>query len=99
MNRRLIVVFLLLGAGSAARAQEAVPDSQAVLHNVAAEFSALPAGSANSFQPAAAGALAAVPGFAPLPASPSSGNAAPEASPVPAPDPRVIYGGRGAFLW
>ena len=99
MNRRLVVVFLLLGAGCAARAQEAVPDSQAVLRNVAAEFSALPAAGANSFQPAAASALAAVSGFAPLPASPSPGNASPEASPLPAPDPRFIYGGRDDFRW
>jgi hypothetical protein len=99
MNRRLIVVFLMLGAGCAARAQEAVPDSQAVLRNVAAEFSALPTASRNSFQPAAASALAAVPSFAPLPASPSPGNGAPEASPLPAPDPRFIYGGRDDFRW
>jgi hypothetical protein len=100
MKRQLIVVFLVLGAGYAARAQEAVPDGQAVLRNVAAEFSASPAASTNSFQPVAASALAPVPSFAALPASLSlPGNAAPEASPSPAPDPRFIYGGRDDFRW
>ena len=100
MKRQLIVVFLVLGAGYAARAQEAVPDSPAVLRNVAAEFSASPAASTNSFQPAAASALAPAASFAPLPASLSlPGNAAPEASPSPAPDPRFIYGGRDDFRW
>lgn len=100
MKRQLIVVFLVLGAGCAARAQEAVPDSQAVLRNVAAEFSAWPAATANSFQPAAASALAPAASFAPLSASLAlPGNAAPEASPSPAPDPRFIYGGRDDFRW
>jgi hypothetical protein len=100
MKRQLIVVFLVLGVGCAVRAQEAVPDSQAVLRNVAAEFSASPAASKNSFPPAAAGALAPIPSFAPLPASLSlPGNAAPEAPPLPAPDPKFIYGGRDDFRW
>jgi hypothetical protein len=100
MKRQLIVVFLVLGAGRAARAQEAVADGQAVNRNVAAEFSVSPARSTDSFRPAAAGALAAVSGFAPLPASPSlPGNAAPEASPSPVPDPRFIYGGRDDYRW
>jgi hypothetical protein len=100
MKRQLIVVFLVLGAGCAARAQEAVPDGQAMNRNVAAEFSASPAASTNSFQPAAASALAPVPSFAALPASPSlPGNAVPEASPSPAPDPKFVYGGRDDFRW
>ncbi len=100
MKRQLIVVFLVLGAGCAARAQEALRDSQGVNSNVAAEFSASPAASTNSFQPAAASALAAVPSFAPLPASRAlPGNAAPEAAPLPAPDPKFVYGGRDDFRW
>jgi hypothetical protein len=100
MKKQLIVVFLVLGPTCAARAQEAVPDGQAVNRNVAAEFSALPAASTNSFQPAAVSAPAAVPSFAPLPASLSlSENAAPEASPSPAPDPKFIYGGRDDYRW
>jgi hypothetical protein len=100
MKRQLIVVFLVLGAGCAARAQEAVPDTQAVLRNVAAEFSASPAASTNSFQPTVVGALAPVPRFAALSASPAPPeNAAPEASPLPAPDPKFIYGGRDDFRW
>jgi hypothetical protein len=98
MKRQLVVVFLVLGAGCAARAQEAVPDGQAV-SNVAAGFSAWPARSTSSFQPAAS-ALAPAPSFASLPASLSlPGNAAPEASPSPAPDPKFIYGGRDDFRW
>ena len=102
MTRQLIVVVLMLGAGCAARAQEAVPDSQTVNRNVAAEFSASPAASTNSFQPAAASALAPVPSFAPLPVSASfPRNASPDAtpSPGPAPDPKFIYGGRDDFRW
>jgi hypothetical protein len=99
MKRQLVVVFLVLGAGCAVRAQEAVPDGQAV-SNVAAGFSAWPARSTSSFQPAAASALAPAPSFASLPASLSlPGNAAPEASPSPAPDPKFIYGGRDDFRW
>jgi hypothetical protein len=99
MKRQLIVVCLLVGAGCAARAQEAVPDDQAN-RNVAAEFSASLAPSTGSFPPATASALAPVPGFASLPASLSlPGNAAPEASPSPAPDPRFIYGGRDDYRW
>jgi hypothetical protein len=98
MKRQLVVVFLVLGAGCAARAQEAVPDGQAV-SNVAAGFSASPARSTSSFQPAAS-ALAPAPSFASLPASLSlPGNAAPGASPSPAPDPKFIYGGRDDFRW
>jgi hypothetical protein len=100
MKRQLIVIFLMLGAGSAARAQEAVPNSQAVNRNVAAQFSASPAASTNSFQPAATGALSPAASFAPLPASASSlGNASPDAPPSPAPDPKFIYGGRDDFRW
>jgi hypothetical protein len=98
MKRQLIVVSLVLGAGCAARAQEASPDGQAVNRNVAAEFSASPGASTSSFPPGAASALAPVPSFASLPASlPLPGNAAPEAS--PAPDPRFVYGGRDDFRW
>jgi opacity protein-like surface antigen len=100
MKRQLIAVFLVLGAGCAARAQEAVPDTQAVNRNVAAEFSASPAADTNSFQPAAASALSPAARFAPLLASLSlPGNAAPEPSPLPAPDPKFIYGGRDDFRW
>jgi hypothetical protein len=99
-KRQLIVVFLMLGTGCAARAQEAIPDSQAVNRKVAAEFSASPTASTNTFQPAAASALSPGPSFAPLPAFASlPGNAAPEASPPPAPDPKFIYGGRDDFRW
>jgi hypothetical protein len=100
MKRQFIVAFLVLGVGCAARAQEAVPDSQGVFRNVAAEFSASPAASTNSFPPTAAGALAPIPSFAPLSAALAlPGNAAPEASPLPAPDPKFIYGGRDDFRW
>ena len=100
MKRQLIAVFLLLGAGRAARAQEAIPDGQDVNRNVAAEFSASPTTSTSSFQPADASGLAAVPSFASLPASLAlPGNAAPEASPSPAPDPKFILGGRDDFRW
>jgi len=90
----------MLGAACAASAQEAVQDSQTVNRNVAAEFSASPAANTNSFQPAAASALSPSASFAPLAASASvPENAAPEASPAPAPDPKFIYGGRDDFRW
>jgi hypothetical protein len=51
------------------------------------------------FQPAR-GALSFAPSFAPQPAFISSlENAAPEASPWPAPDPKFVYGGRDDFRW
>jgi opacity protein-like surface antigen len=100
MKRQLAVIFLMLGAACAASAQEAVQDSQTVNRNVAAEFSASPAANTNSFQPAAASALSPSASFAPLAASASvPENAAPEASPAPAPDPKFIYGGRDDFRW
>jgi len=90
----------MLGAACAASAQEAVQDSQTVNRNVAAEFSVSPAANTNSFQPAAASALSPAASFAPLAASASAPeNAAPEASPAPAPDPKFIYGGRDDFRW
>jgi len=90
----------MLGAACAASAQEAVQDSQTVNRNVAAEFSVSPAANTNSFQPAAASALSPAASFAPLAASASvPENAAPEASPAPAPDPKFIYGGRDDFRW
>jgi len=99
MKKQLLVVFLVLGAGCAARAQ-AVLDGEVVNRSAAAEFSASPARATNSFPPADASALAPVPSFVPLAASLAlSGNAAPEASPSPAPDPRFIYGGRDDYRW
>jgi hypothetical protein len=102
MKRQLVVFVLMLGATCAARAQEAVADSQTANRNVAADFSAAPAASVSffQFQPATAVALSPTPGFAPalalaLPPAP----AAPEASPPPAPDPKFIYGGRDDFRW
>ncbi len=102
MKRQLVVLSLMLGAGCAARAQEAVPDSKAMNRNVAADSSVSPAANTNSFQPAAAGALSPAANFAPLPASASSlGSASPDATPSPAPppDPKFIYGGRDDFRW
>jgi hypothetical protein len=100
MKRQLVVLSLMLGVGCAARAQEPVPDSQAMNRNVAAEFSVSPAAGTNSFQPAVTGAISPTVSFAPLPASASlPGDAAPAASPSPAPDPKFIYGGRDDFRW
>lgn len=98
MKRQLVVLFLLLGAGCAARAQEAVPDSQTVNRNVASEFSVSTAASTNSFQPAAATALAPVPSLASA-FSLGSPSPDPTPSPAPAPDPKFIYGGRDDFRW
>jgi len=100
MKSQLIAVFLVLGAGCAARAQQAIPDGQDVNRNVAAEFSASPTASTSWFQPADASGLAPVPSFASLPASPAlPGSAAPEASPSPTPDPKFILGGRDDYRW
>jgi hypothetical protein len=100
MKRQLVVLLLVLGATSAASAQDAIPDTQTVNRNVAAEFSVSPAASTNSLLPGAASALSPAASFAPLPASTSlPGSAAPEASPAPAPDPKFIYGGRDDFRW
>jgi hypothetical protein len=100
MKSQLIAVFLVLGAGCAARAQQAIPDGQDVNRNVAAEFSASPTATTSWFEPADASGLAAVPSFASLPASASlPGSAAPEASPSPAPDPKFILGGRDDYRW
>ena len=100
MKRQLVVVFLLLGVGSTADAQDAVPDATAPSRNVAAEFS--PAAPANTtlFQPATGGAVSLAASFAPRPAFASSPEAAtPEASPSPAPDPTFVFGGRDDFRW
>lgn len=100
MKRQLVVLALMLGAGCAAGAQEAVTSGQAVIHNVAAIFSAAPAPSTSLFQPAAAATLFSEGSFAPLADSTSSlGSAEPDASPSPPPDPKFIYGGRDDFRW
>lgn len=100
MKRQLVVMSLILGVGCAARAQEAVPDSQAVNRNAAAEFSVSPAAGTNSFPPGVSSAFSPTVSFAPLPASASlDGDAAPEASPAPTPNPKFIYGGRDDFRW
>jgi hypothetical protein len=57
---------------------------------VAAEFSAGPTGEVALFQPSAGSNLSL--------ASPL-GNAAPDSSPSPAPDPRFLYGGRDDYRW
>jgi hypothetical protein len=102
MKRQLVVLVLMLGATCAARAQEAVADSQAVNRNIAADFSATPAASSSlfQFQPTPASAFSLALSFAPAPAFPSPpAAAAPDASPAPAPDPKFIYGGRDDFRW
>lgn len=103
MKRQLVVVFLMLGAGCAIRAQDAVPDATAAGRNVAAEFSAAPVARATLPQPVAFSALSLAPNFGPAPvfASPVGNDAlaTPEASPAPAPDPKFLYGGRDDFRW
>jgi len=99
MKRQLAVAFLMLGTGYAASAQDAVPVSQSVERNVAADFSAAPTVSDGLFQPPA-NALFATPNFAPLPAfALPVASAMPDASPLPAPDPKFIYGGRDDYRW
>src|SRR5580658_10153430 len=100
MKRQLAVVFLVLGAACAASAQESVPGSQPPVRNVAADFSAAPAPSANLFQPDSAFAFAApAPNFAQPSFAAPLATAEPDASPSPAPDPTFIYGGRDDFRW
>lgn len=99
MKRQLVAVFLVLGTACAARPQDVATDAAADGRNVAAEHSAAPSEGFVLFQPAR-GALSFTPSFAPQPAFLSSfENAAPEASPSPAPDPKFIYGGRDDFRW
>jgi len=99
MKRQLAVVFLVLGTARAAGAQDAVPGSQPVERNVAADFSAAPTVNAGLLQPPA-NALFAAPNLAPLPsvALPVA-SATPDPSPSPAPDPKFIYGGRDDYRW
>jgi len=101
MKRQLGVLFLVLGAGCAASAQDAAPDAQVVNRNVATEFSASTTASRYSSQPVSS---ANVPAPSPdfdtasvfATAIPS---AAPDASPSPSPDPKFLYGGRDDFRW
>ena len=100
MKRQFVVLLLVLGAGCAARAQQAVPDSQNADRNVAADFSAAPGTNAVLFQPAPAIASSPASSFGPAVAAASPfGTAAPDPSPLPAPDPNFIYGGRDDFRW
>jgi hypothetical protein len=100
MKRQLVVVLLALGAGYAARAQEAVVDSQTVDRNVAADFSTAPATNTLLFQPTLAVPRSPAPSFGSATAAASSfETATPDASPSPAPDPKFIYGGRDDFRW
>ena len=100
MKRQLVVLFLVLGMGCAARAQEAVPDSQNADRNVAADFSAASSTNASLFQPAPVFAVSPAPSFgSPVPAASPFGTAAPDPSPAPAPDPKFLYGGRDDFRW
>jgi hypothetical protein len=100
MKRQLAIVFLVLGAACAASAQEIVPVSQSVDRNVAATFSAGSSASADLSQPAFTTALPPASSVGPLPALAAPlANAAPDASPSPAPDPKFIYGGRDDFRW
>lgn len=96
MKRQLVAVCLMLGAGCAASAQDVIPDTPAVVRNVAAVFSASPSASTYLSEPLSAAALSFDP--ASVFATPLSG-AAPDASPSPAPDPRFLYGGRDDFRW
>jgi opacity protein-like surface antigen len=100
MKRQLVVVLLALGAGCAARAQEAVIDGQTVDRNVAADFSAATATNTVLFQPTLAVPRSPAPSFGSATAAASSfETATPDASPSPAPDPKFIYGGRDDFRW
>jgi opacity protein-like surface antigen len=100
MKRQLVVVLLMLGAGCAASAQDAIPDAQAVNRNVAAEFSAWPAASTSLSQPVSASVFAPALSFDPASVFATSlSSAAPDASPSPAPDPKFLYGGRDDFRW
>ncbi|HKN74906.1 MAG TPA: outer membrane beta-barrel protein [Candidatus Acidoferrum sp.] len=98
MKRQLVVVLMMLGAGCAARAQEAVQDSQAVDRNVAADFSAAPVTNTAVSPLAPALALSPASSFGPATSAASPfETAAPD--PSPAPDPKFIYGGRDDFRW
>jgi hypothetical protein len=100
MNRQLVAAFLVLGTACGVRAQEEASDARDTIRNVAAEFSAAPAPSANLFHPGDAIALSPVPRFAAgaaMATTPENGT--PDASPSPSPDPRFIYGGREDFRW
>src|SRR5580692_757216 len=100
MKRQLVVLLLVLGMGSAARAQEAVSDSQTADRNVAADFSAASSTNASLFQPAPVLALSPAPSFGSTAAAALPfGTAAPDPSPSPAPDPKFLYGGRDDFRW
>jgi len=89
---------MMLGAGCAARAQEAVQDSQAVDRNVAADFSAAPVTNTAVSPLAPALALSPASSFGPATSAASPfETAAPD--PSPAPDPKFIYGGRDDFRW
>jgi hypothetical protein len=99
MKRQLVVVFLVLGTVCAARAQDAVADAAANGSNVAAEYSPAPSLGSALFQPVG-GTLSFAPGLAPQPAFAAPfENATPDASPLPTPDPKFIYGGRDDFRW
>jgi opacity protein-like surface antigen len=92
MKRQLVVLLIVLGAACVAGAQQdAIPYTQAVNRNVAAEFSAAPASAGTS---PLANIVAPSSSF-----DAASAFAAPDASPSPAPDPKFLYGGRDDFRW
>ena len=100
MKKQLVVVIVMLGTAWAACAQETVPDTARTDRNVATNFSAAHAASANAHQ---ASDTFTVSARVPLTEGPASafalGNTAPDATPAPAPDPRFVYGGRDDFRW
>jgi opacity protein-like surface antigen len=100
MKRQLVVLFLVLGMGCAARAQEAVSDGQTADRNVAADFSAASSTNASLLQPAPVLTFSPAPSFgSPAGAAAPFGTAKPDPSPAPAPDPKFLYGGRDDFRW
>ncbi|MGC1620279.1 MAG: hypothetical protein WA765_17450 [Candidatus Acidiferrum sp.] len=101
MKRQLVAVLLMLGAGCATRAQEAVLNATPDNRNVAAAFSAAPTINAAQFQPLDVAALSLAPSIAPQPSFATTAPAAPEASPSPspAPNPRFLYGSTDDYRW
>ena len=96
MKILLAAAVLVFGAARAAYAQEIIPNVPEPTRNVATAFTAWASEPSAPFLTWSGSPLAGRPSTYAVTAT---ADAAPEASPTPAPDPRFVFGGRDDFRW